>query len=128
MPRRGEFGDTTQRCAYCGKPQTTWLWSNWRARYCSHRCLAADTYYCNGAGLCCFGLLSWMMYIAVLNFIAGTVDPVFYSLSSLITLSVFIWIFPAYFGYTFYVGYTTARETSLDEVYKNLPPETSNYD
>ena len=47
MPRRGEYGDPTPRCAYCGIPETKVMWSSFRRHYCSHKCMAAGEYHCN---------------------------------------------------------------------------------
>lgn len=46
MPQRGEYGDPTPRCAYCGKPEVNVFWSSLRRHYCSHRCMAAGEYQC----------------------------------------------------------------------------------
>ena len=130
MPQRGEDGDTTQRCAYCGKPETTWVWSNRNGRYCSHRCYAADNYLCNSCFLCCLIPFSLMMYFATLNVVFGfaNYNAWMFDNTSVIIISILVWSSTAIVSYSVYIGYMTARETSLDDIYKQLPPETKDYD
>jgi len=128
VPQRGEYGDTTQRCAYCRKPHTSYLWSSRNARYCSHRCLAADMYMCNAGCLCCLIPFSYMMYIAVLNVIAGIADYSFYDPTSAFIISILVWFSTALILYTVYVGYTTDREPNLDDIHERIPPELSDPD
>ncbi|MFX1368010.1 MAG: hypothetical protein ACFFAY_05375 [Promethearchaeota archaeon] len=57
MSRRGKYGDPTQRCAYCGKPEVSWIWSISspfrNVHYCSLECSARDNQYGNlGCTLC----------------------------------------------------------------------------
>ncbi|MFO7836214.1 MAG: hypothetical protein R6V83_06145 [Candidatus Thorarchaeota archaeon] len=57
VPRKGEYGDPTQRCAWCGKPVDYFdrcLWGGTcRRNYCSLSCRAAGDYYCNiGLSIC----------------------------------------------------------------------------
>lgn len=48
-PRRGRYGDTTQRCAWCGKPTTygdrICTGGMFRRNYCSLSCRAAGDYF-----------------------------------------------------------------------------------
>jgi len=128
MPHRGEYGDTTQRCAYCGKPHTSFIWSTRYARYCSLRCLAADTHMCNAGCLCCLIPFSYMMYIAVLNVIAGIADNSFYDSTSVFIISIIVWFLTALALYNVYVGYTTNREPKLDDIHERILPEFSDSD
>lgn len=46
-PRQGEYGDTTQRCAWCGRPTddlSRCLYSGPLNHYCSFSCKAAGDY------------------------------------------------------------------------------------
>ncbi|MFW9832380.1 MAG: hypothetical protein ACFFEK_00130 [Candidatus Thorarchaeota archaeon] len=49
-PRRGRYGDTTQRCAWCGNPTNygdrICVGGLFRRNYCSFTCRAAGDYYC----------------------------------------------------------------------------------
>ena len=51
MPRKGEYGDTTQRCAYCGKPEVSWFWSISspliNRHYCSLECSSKGNQFVN---------------------------------------------------------------------------------
>ncbi len=48
-PRRGQYGDTAQRCAWCGKPtnylERAFVGGFLRKNYCSYACMAAGDYY-----------------------------------------------------------------------------------
>jgi len=128
MPRRGEYGDTTQHCAYCGKPETSWMWSNWRNRYCSFRCNAADTYLLNTLFLCCLIPFSFLMFMGLLNFIAGNSNFYNFNQSSVLVVSIVVWVFTGLCIYSVYIGYTTARETNIEEVYDHFEPKFKDYD
>lgn len=130
MPRRGEYGDTTQHCAYCGKPESTYVWSNRLGRYCSHRCYAADNYLCNSAFLCCLIPFSYMMYIAILNLAASNanINSFFFDPASVVVIAIMVWSFTVICSYSVYIGYSTDRANSLDAIYRRLPTESTDYD
>ncbi|MGY5872878.1 MAG: hypothetical protein RTV72_11575 [Candidatus Thorarchaeota archaeon] len=50
-PRQGRYGDTTQRCAWCGRPTTygdrCCTGGLFRRNYCSHTCRSAGDFYPN---------------------------------------------------------------------------------
>ena len=129
MARRGEYGDTTQRCAFCGKPHTTWIWNSYQGRYCSFRCYAADTWLCNSLCLCCLIPISFTLYMALLIVIRGTyVGYGFIPPGSVVVLAIFWWCFTAIFLYTVYIGYITDNPSSHTSKYEEIPPESRNYD
>ena len=129
MPRRGEYGDTTQRCAFCGKPHTSWIWHSYQGRYCSFRCCAADTWGCNSFCLCCLIPFSFTMYMATLNVISGTYNGYgFMDSSSAIGLAIFVWGLTAIYGYIIYIGYTTDNPSSTEGNHEEISPEYRNYD
>lgn len=80
-PRRGRYGDTTQRCAWCGKPTTYGdrfcVGGMFRRNYCSFTCRGAGDYY----SLIALALI-W----------------------SMIMMS-FVWLLPDFFSKTFLVIY-----------------------
>lgn len=69
-----------------------------------------------------------MMYIAVLNAIAGIADYSFYDTTSVFTISILVWFSTAIILYTVYVGYTTHREPKLDHNHEWIPPKLSDPD
>jgi hypothetical protein len=84
--------------------------------------MAADSYMCNGACLCCLIPLSFMMYIAILNAVSSSLTGPS-NLFSVLPLATFVWIFTAIISYAVYVGYSISRETDIDDLLKQLPPE-----
>jgi hypothetical protein len=65
MPRRGEYGDPTPRCAYCGKPEVKVIWSGYRQHYCSFDCMAADQYHCSFLCSLCIAPISILMSVGI---------------------------------------------------------------
>ena len=71
-----------------------------------------------------------MMYFATLNVVFGfaNYNAWMFDNTSVIIISILVWSSTAIVSYSVYIGYMTARETSLDDIYKQLPPETKDYD
>lgn len=71
-----------------------------------------------------------MMYLATLNVVFGFVNYSVWLIDnpSVIVLSISVWLVTAICIYSVYIGYMTDRETDLDDIYKQLPPETRDYD
>ena len=101
MPRRGEYGDPTPRCAYCGKPEIKPIWSNFRKQYCSHKCMAAGEYHMNLICGICFVPIALLMSM---GFVLGLVmDPL--SLDATYIFFMICFDFVGFYTlYTVYIG------------------------
>ncbi|MGY5860682.1 MAG: hypothetical protein RTU63_15040, partial [Candidatus Thorarchaeota archaeon] len=70
-PRRGQYGDTAQRCAWCGiettYAQRAMVGGSFRRNYCSYSCSAAGDLY-----ISLFGALVLPIVIFFLIFVAPT--------------------------------------------------------
>ncbi|MFX1261925.1 MAG: hypothetical protein ACFFAZ_07560 [Promethearchaeota archaeon] len=104
MPRRGEYGDTTQRCAYCGKPEVSWFWSInslfVNRHYCSLECAARDNRSQNLA--CSLCILPFTALLSV-GFVVGIglhnpIDVSFFMMYG------FVLLFQILMAYQVYVG------------------------
>jgi hypothetical protein len=84
-PRKGEYGDTTRRCAWCGRKYDSVIPSK---RYCSAECSAADNYTANlSVGICVTLLL--VISIASLLFFRST--PVWGTAVGFTMVSTSLW-------------------------------------
>ncbi|MBN2229515.1 MAG: hypothetical protein JW779_07945 [Candidatus Thorarchaeota archaeon] len=68
-PRRGAYGDTTQRCAWCGQlttfEQRAYVGGAFRRNYCSYYCMAAGDFVVNTiiavvVSIIVVGLIAWL--------------------------------------------------------------------
>ncbi len=102
MSRKGQYGDTTQRCAYCGKPEVSWMWSIRspfiNRHYCSLECSARDNQSLNlGCCLCLMVPTTALTGILVMdlisqNQISGSV-LLLYSLVLLVQIIVVYYVY-----------------------------------
>jgi hypothetical protein len=65
-PRRGQYGDTAQRCAWCGKPtsylERATVGGFLERNYCSYACMAAGDYYCIIAAAVVYPILMFFIF------------------------------------------------------------------
>ncbi|MFW9844303.1 MAG: hypothetical protein ACFFEV_06995 [Candidatus Thorarchaeota archaeon] len=65
-PRRGQYGDTTQRCAWCGKATTygqrACVGGAFERNYCSYSCMAAGDLYVLATIAVIFPLVMFFIY------------------------------------------------------------------
>ncbi|TFF91123.1 hypothetical protein EU545_05495 [Candidatus Thorarchaeota archaeon] len=84
-PRRGEYGDPSRRCAWCGKRFES-IWTT--QRYCSWECAAADKY---TEHICLAGCLtSFLVFSVVLLFLFPSLLPGNLS-GTLLAISITLW-------------------------------------
>ncbi|TFF95658.1 hypothetical protein EU546_02885 [Candidatus Thorarchaeota archaeon] len=109
MPERGEYGDTTQRCAYCGRAKVSWFWSvnsfTKTANYCSLECSARDNKTHHLMCALCVLPVTIVMSLGVFSALIQQipVDP------TLVILYGAVLFFQISIGYAVYVGYRPAE-------------------
>ena len=106
MSRKGEYGDTTQRCAYCGKPEVSWSSSISspfiNRHYCSLECSARDNQSLNlGCSLCILPVSVILSVGLVFDLLSqNRVDGAYLTLYSLVLLLQIIMVYHVYVGRT----------------------------
>lgn len=107
-PQRGQYGDTTLRCAWCGK-ETTYLqracFGGSNRCYCSYSCSAAGSFYSN---IVCATFLLILIYFLLV--IAPTNPNAYVAPSEII---IFFLGVPELLLFAYiYRGYTVRRESN----------------
>ena len=106
MPRKGEYGYTTQRCAYCGKPEVSRFSSISspfiNRHYCSLECSAKDNQSLNlGCSLCILPVSIILSVGLIFDLLSqNRVDGTYLTLYSLILLFQIIMVYQVYVGRT----------------------------
>jgi hypothetical protein len=73
-PKKEQYGKTYHRCAWCGEPSVSALWSGEKGKYCSYRCTAAGNY--RVFLLMLFLVLALTSIPAVMMFIMSARSPI----------------------------------------------------
>ncbi|MGY5876464.1 MAG: hypothetical protein RTU30_12020 [Candidatus Thorarchaeota archaeon] len=111
MPEQGQYSDTTQRCAYCGRDEVSWPWMGRMKNYCSYDCYAKGQYsmniFCGFFVIPFASLLTIGMLIALLQF--SLPDPMYISLWVFTTSPSVIW------GHMIFLGRRADRQYSFEQ-------------
>lgn len=122
-PKRGRYGDPTQRCAWCGKPisqGSLCFGRGWSGnRYCSVSCKATGDYYLNIVCAISLSIIPWIFYISMiqiaevvsLSFMAPSYFAVFFLMFLICTI-------PSW--YCVILGYNERKKEGLSETISEI--------
>ena len=104
VSKRGEYGDITQRCAYCGKPEVSWLWSISSPfadrHYCSLECAARDNQTINLWCALCVLQITLLLSIGLAHdiIIQNLIDSVYILLYGTVLVFQILMLYQVYVG------------------------------
>ncbi len=113
-PRKGEYGDSTPRCLWCGRRVYGEL-SSQSSTYCSFECSAAGSYYLNIFALSFMGILTVIAVLSTVQFGILNPNPLTSSWPLLSIAAIILGIFVLYLIVTLRLGYRIRKE---DETYR----------